>query len=309
MRTPGNTACHPHGPYRVPRRHALALLGGALWAPTWVHAAEGALLTLVDGEVTLIEEARRSAGAAGVRLPAGTLVDVSPASTVVRVEWPGGAALDLAAGARAMIAPPGFAPRSGLAPLAYLLQGWAKLSSAGRDPVAGVVTPALELLPMAGAAVVVADRRERFVFAETGAMELLERPGGKREALPSGALYGATGTLPRPAAEWLARVPRGFRDPLPRRAASLAGRGTSAVPLPPPTYAQVADWLAAEPGLRRAFPRRFAAWAEEPAFRRALLANERNHPEWGPVLRPPSPAAPTPPAATPAPAPAASWSR
>lgn len=264
---------------------ALALAGTLAAA----QAADAPLLTIVDGDAILVDDARRAAGAPGVRLSPGTLVDVATTSTVVRIEWTNGAALDLAAGTRVMVAPPGFAPRSGLAPLAYLLHGWAKLSSAGRDPVGGLVTPSLELLPFSGAAVVVADKKERYVFAESGTPEVVERPGGKRETLAAGALYGAAGTLPRPNAEWLARVPRGFRDPLPRRAASLAGRNTAALPLPLPSYAQVADWLVAEPAVRRPFPRRFAAWADEPAFRRGLLANERSHPEWGPLLHPPTP--------------------
>lgn len=268
------------------------LLALAAW-PGVLQAAELPLLTIVDGEVTLVEDARRAAGAPGVKLAPGTLVEVAPTSTVVRIEWPNGAALDLAAGARAMVAPPGFAARNGLAPLVYLLHGWAKLGSAGRDAVGGVVTPALELLPFSGAAVVVVDKRERFVFAETGALELVERPGGQRETLAAGALHSAAGTLPRPSAEWLARVPRGFRDPLPRRAGALAGRAATATPLPAPTYAQLADWLTAEPALRRPFPRRFASLADDAAFRRGLLANERSHPEWGPLLHPPTPT-PTP---------------
>lgn len=273
-----------------------ALLLALAAFPGLLRAAEGPLLTLVDGEVTLVEEARRAAGAPGVPLTPGTLVEVAPSSTVVRIEWPNGAALDLAAGTRVMVAPPGFAARSGLAPLVYLLHGWAKLASAGRDPVGGIVMPGIELLPFSGAAVVAVDKRERHVFAETGALELAERPGGQRATLAAGALHSATGTLPRPSAEWLARVPRGFRDPLPRRAAAFAGRAVVATPLPAPTYAQLADWLAAEPALRRPFPRRFAALAEDSAFRRGLLANERSHPEWGPILRPPTP--------TPSPSPA-----
>lgn len=261
----------------------LAVCPGAL------RAADGPLLTIVDGEVALVEDARRAAGAVGVRLAPGTLVEVAPSSTVVRIEWPNGAALDLAAGSRVMVAPPGFAARNGLAPLAYLLHGWAKLGSAGRDPVGGIVTPALEVLPFAGAAVVVADKRERFVFVETGTLELVPRPAGPRETLAAGALHTAAGTQPRPNPEWLARVPRGFRDPLPRRAAALAGRAVAAAPLPAPTYAQLADWLTAEPALRRPFPRRFAALADDTTFRRALLANERSHPEWGPLLHPPTP--------------------
>ena len=256
-------------------------------------AAAQPMITLLDGEAVVIEEARRLSAVPGLRLSAGAIVDTGSASPLVRIEWPDGTAADLGAGTRVMVAPPGFAARGGKAPLLYLLQGWVKLGGAGREPVGGVVTPALELLPFAGAAVVVADRRERHVFAEAGALELLERPGGRRVALGAGAFYGADGVLPRPPADWLARVPRAFRDAIPRRAASLAGRDVAGGALPLPAYAAVADWLAAEPALRKPFPRRFLPWAADPAFRRELQSHLSAHREWDPILNPPPPPTPT----------------
>lgn len=277
----------PAAPGRWRRWLAAAALPWLLALP----AAAQPMLTLLDGEAVVIDEARRAGAAVGLRLGAGAIVESGAASPLVRIEWPDGTAADLGAGTRVMVAPPGFAPRGGKAPLLYLLHGWLKIGTTGRDSVGGVVTPALELMPFSGAAVVVADRRERYVFAETNALEVLERPAGRRVVVNGGALYGAEGVLPRPSADWLARVPRAFRDAIPRRAAALAGRDVAGSALPPPGYAAVADWLAAEPAVRRPFPRRFRAWAADPDFRRELLAHLPAHREWDPILHPP-PSAP-----------------
>lgn len=282
--------CHRRAPPRLPAwlLSAWLLLG---WLTVLALPAFGQpLLTLLDGEATVIEDARRLAAVPGLRLAPGAIVDTGAGSALVRVEWPDGVVADLGAATRVMVLPPGFAPRAGQPPRLYLLQGWLKLASGGPDATGGVVTPTLELLPFSGAAVVVAERRARYVFAETGALEIVERPGNRRVALNAGALYaGDDGVLPRPAADWLARVPRPFRDAIPRRAAAFAGREVSGTPLPPPPYAAVADWFAAEPAVRRPFPRRFLSWASDPAFRRELRSRLSAHREWDPVLNPPPP--------------------
>ncbi len=288
--TPSPTACAAGRAARGRRwRGVVTAVVSWLLALCALPAAAQPMITLLDGEAIVIDEARRLTAVPGLRLGAGAIVDTGAASLLVRIEWPDGTAADLGAGSRVMVAPPGFAARGGKAPLLYLLHGWVKLGTGGREPAGGVVTPALELLPFSGAAVVVADRRERYVFAEAGALELLERPGGRRVALTGGALYGADGVLPRPTAEWLARVPRAFRDAIPRRAAGLAGRDAAGGALPPPAYAAVAEWLAAEPAVRKTFPRRFLPWAAEPAFRRELQSHLSAHREWDPILNPPPP--------------------
>jgi hypothetical protein len=277
--------CHRRVPPRLP-----AWLLSAWLALLALPALGQPLLTLLDGEARVIENARHLTGVAGLRLAPGTIVDTGAASALVRIEWPDGVVADLGAATRVMVQPPGFTARAGQAPRLYLLRGWLKLASGGRDATAGVVTPTLELLPFSGAAVVDADRRERRVFAESGALELLERPGGQRVALPAGAMYAdAEGVRARPAADWLARVPRAFRDAIPRRAATFAQRDVSASVLPPPTYAAVAEWFTAEPAVRRSFPRRFVSWASDPAFRRELQSHLSAHREWNPVLNPPPP--------------------
>ncbi|MBC7940507.1 MAG: hypothetical protein H7Z19_12205, partial [Chitinophagaceae bacterium] len=100
---------------------------------------------------------------------------------------------------------------------------------------------------------------------------------------------GATrgGVSARPPLPWLQQVPRAFRDPIPLRANAFSEPPGEVHPLTAPDYARLADWLSAEPAVRRNFPRRFAPLARNPDFRRAVQARMAAHPEWDPVLNPP----------------------
>lgn len=280
-----HTSSKAASPWR-PGLAAALLSAAAVAAP----AAERAMLTLLEGEATVVDGVSRSAAAIGQTLAPAAMLETRASDAFVRVELPDRTAIDLGPGTKAMISPPGFPARAGHAPVLYLLQGWAKVTAPDRQPVGGVVAPMLELMPVNGVAVLQVDRSQRHVFAETGALELLERPGGKRVAVPNGQYYaGSDGVAPRPTAGFLATVPRAFRDQLPLRAAALKDKAVAAVALPTPTYAALADWLTAEPAVRRAFPHRFGALARDGAFRQQLQAHLSSHPEWGTVLNPPPP--------------------
>jgi hypothetical protein len=94
---------------------------------------------------------------------------------------------------------------------------------------------------------------------------------------------------PRPSADFIAALPRMFRDRIPSQAARFKDAAVEAPGLPAPTYAGLRDWLVAEPLIRRDFPRRFATLARQGAFRSGLEAGLAQHPEWTPVLYPPPP--------------------
>ena len=259
--------------------------------------AQQAVITQLDGAASITEGARRVQAHLGQRLGAGALVDTSAATALLRIEWPGGVVVDLGPDSRAMVAPPRWRARSGHPPALYLLQGWAKVGGASA-PAGGIVTPRFELLPVAGASVLFVDTREQQLFAESGPLQLLPRPAGAERRVAAGAFVAGDGeTLERPAGAWLQRVPRAFRDPIPRRAAALADRAERPADAPAPSapsYAELAPWLTAEAALRRDFPVRFAALAQEPSFRRALQQRLSSHPEWAAVLNPPPANAPRP---------------
>jgi len=263
-------------------------LGGAAAA-----GAETWIVTLVDGDAVIIDGARRVAAVAGYQPGPGAIVDTGSKTALVRLESPEQASIDLGPDTKAMLAPPGLPARGGRAPQLYLLQGWAKVTGRAATPAPGVVSPAFEIAPFVGAAVVQTLRREQFVFAESGRAEVTERrAGGAVHALAAGEFLSGDANrrgsvTPRPAPGWLEKVPRAFRDPLPLRAAALKDRRVEPGALPDPSYAQLEDWLAAEPELRRAFPQRFLRLARDPEFRRSLQKKITAHPEWGPILNPP----------------------
>lgn len=291
---PARTIVVPAAPRRAVaalRLHRAGASVAALWlAMAPAHAAERALLTLLDGEATVVDGSARSAAALGQALAPAALVETGSGSAFVRIELPDQTAIDLGPATKAMVGPPGLPARGGQAPVLYLLQGWAKVTAPEKKAAGGVVTPALELMPFQGVAVLQIERAQRHVFAESGTLDLAERPGGKRLNAAPGSFYTAgEGVQPRAAPAWLATVPRPFRDRLPLRAAALKDRGVTPPPLPAPGYAALADWLSAEPAIRRPFPQRFAALARDPAFRQQLQAHLPSHPEWGTVLNPPSP--------------------
>lgn len=256
-----------------------------------VHAA--ALVTIVEGEASLIDGARAMAAAEGLKLGDETLLRTGPDTRLLRLEWPDGTAADFGPDTHAMIDPGGFGKRGGKAPAVYLLRGWLKLSALGDAGTSGALTPRIDLAPFKGALVVMVTGDETWVFAESGSGTVAER--GARPpvtlALKPGEVYARSGAAkgsvaPRPSPGQMQRVPRGFRDSLPLRRQALEGRSVSARPAPPPAYADLREWLTAEQPLRRGFTRRFAERTRDNAFRAGLVEHLAAHPEWEPVLFP-----------------------
>jgi hypothetical protein len=280
------------------RAAALALLAGAAIKPS--HAQDW-MLTLLDGDAVVIDGARRLAASPGLRLGAGALVETGATTTVVRLEGPEQATVDLGPDTRAMLIPTAMASHGRRAPTLYLLQGAVKLTSRGGATLQGLVAPGLELLPFSGSAVVQVGKGQQAVFAEANRLEIDERRvGGVSRTLGAGEFYSgdaarAGAVALRPGADWLKQVPRAFRDPLPLRAAALRDRPFEPTVLPGPTYEQLAHWLSAEPALRRDFVSRFKPLAHDAAFRSGLHSNLHAHPEWDEVLNPKPPKSPNPP--------------
>jgi hypothetical protein len=262
-----------------------------------------ALITLVEGPALLIDGARSLAAAPGLRVSAATIIETAPTAQLLRVEFGDGSVLDLGPDSRAMLLPPGLAGSGPRAPAFYLLQGWAKHSNAGVAKPGGQLAFAAEAIQPSGTTVsrVKADGLELFV--ESGTLQLLERrlkPPASLN-LKAGEFYTRDGAekghvTARPVAGFLPAVPRAFRDTIPPRTASLKGRRVDAQPAPMPGYAGLKAWLAAEPVIRREFPRRFRPLVKDAAFRQELVKNLAAHPEWEPILFPKPPAsAPSPP--------------
>ena len=269
----------------------------ALAWPHGVPAApagpRGGMATIVDGSATLVRGAERFAIAEGLALKPEDIVETGP-EAFVRVELDDRGAIELGPSTRVLLltrVSPARVPR-----LAYLLQGWAKVTpgDAGAAAFRGVSAPGVDVAELAGTLVMRAADGGFAAFVERGEARVAEqratgapvqhplRAGGFLER-PAGA---KAVRAERPSPAFLGALPPPFRDTLPELAGRFAGRTVSAKPLAAMRYEEAEPWLVAEPALRREFVRRWRARASDPAFRASLVANLRAHPEWEPVLFP-----------------------
>ncbi len=279
---------------RIVRRAPLTWLVLSMLAAAGPAAAQTtAMVTIVDGDATLLDGSRNLRAAEGLKVGPETLIQTTARTGLLRVEWPDGTVADFGPDTQAMLSPAGLAARGSAAPAVYLLRGWVKLASLGTAPSGGVQSSRLAVPAFQGALVLMATNDETWAFAEGGTLSLTERDlrPASTVTLKNGEVYlrqgAAKGVLAaRPTPAQMQRVPRGFRDSLPLRSASLKDKPFSAKAAPPLPYAELRDWLAAERPLRRNFTRRFADRLSEPEFRAGLAANLARHPEWEPVLFP-----------------------
>src|SRR5262249_20883851 len=98
----------------------------------------------------------------------------------------------------------------------------------------------------------------------------------------------AKGTVVQdPSPEFLAKVPRNFRDTLPSRMDRFREREIKPKEGADFGYADVELWMKAEAPIRRPLMPRFRTKAlKDPTFKSAIVANMSSHPEWDPILFP-----------------------
>ncbi|MBA2962090.1 MULTISPECIES: hypothetical protein [Ramlibacter] len=268
---------------------SILLWVASLFAPSQALAqAVGivGIVGIIEGGATLIRQTTRYALAEGVALNEQDIVETAPGA-FAQVELPGGVLVGLGESTRVM-----FSPRvgKGLAatPL-YLLGGWLKTSTAGPFRY---TSPAFELSTQGAVTVVQATGASYQVFLESGAARLAPRDAAQAALqLRSGEFAqgreGApTSTGQRPAPEFLAKVPRQFRDRLPARGEQLARRSVAPKALGEIAYSDVSAWLRTEPGLRLPLLPLWRARAADQDFRAAAKADLAQHPEWEPYADP-----------------------
>ena len=254
-------------------------------------APRAPLVTMLDGDATLLRDGTRFALAEGVRLQAGDLLATGPGTRLLRVEFPGGLGLAFGPDSRAMLTPDlGNDMRGGV----YLLTGWVKLAAPAG--VSGAVRSRVADTDTTGATLILAVQPEAAqAFAETGPSRVQPRaPDAPVQALKSGEML----TLPTGGKPVLAKgaspafvqaMPRTFMDSLPSRLDKFSAE------VPPRklgemSYADAQPWIDAEPPLRRVFAERWRRLAAVPQFRSGLVEGLKSHPEWTPILYPPPPA-------------------
>jgi hypothetical protein len=258
------------------------------------------IVTIVDGELFATREGSRFALAEGVRIVADDIVESAAQARLARIEFSDGVVLDIGPASRVLMTPRFTGNRTAKL---YLLQGWAKITVPKGLAAANFGTEPFDLSAIARDVVVNVEPSASAVFAESGELMLIERSKGKAMPavkLKSGEFFSRAGEAKavlaqRPAADFIARVPRAFLDTLPTRAALLATRDVAPKRLAPITYADVQPWVDSEAALRPLFVARWKALAQVPEFRKGLIAGLRAHPEWDRTLYPekylPKPAA------------------
>jgi len=270
----------------------ILLLWAALMAAGSAAAADVAgTITILDGDALITRGAGRWRAAEGVRIQQGDIVETGDAG-FAQIELVEQTVLSIGPNARIMVGGP---VRLKAEKTLYALGGWFKLTNARKDASARAFefrSPLLEIGLLPGVVVIQLKAGEATLFAERGDLKLTERPANAVIGVRQGQTYRRTpgttrGTLAgSPPQQFLAELPRPFRDSLPLRADKYRDREVQPKPAPDFVYADVEPWLKAESPFRRQFIERWRGKAREPAFRSALIANLSSHPEWDPVLFP-----------------------
>ena len=252
------------------------------------------LVTMLDGDATLLRDGARFALAEGVRLQAGDLLMTGPQTRLLRVEFPGGPGLAFGPDSRAMLTPN--LGDDGMHAGVYLLSGWVKLAAPAG--VSGAIRSRLADSDTNGGTLILdvqADAAQ--AFAESGPSRVQPRAGdAPAQALKSGEMLTLAAGGARPALAkgaspaFVQAMPRVFMDSLPSRAAAFS---TDIAPrrLGEMSYADAQPWIDAEAPLRQVFAARWRRLAADPQFRSGLVAGLKSHPEWTPILYPSSKAA------------------
>lgn len=265
-----------------------------LWTLAWIAwpavAQSLATVTILEGEAFILRSAQRLNVVEGVTVLRGDILHTGERS-FMRLESADGSIADVGASSRLMVAPPERRARGGIGD-AFLLSGWLKLTTASKGPSLAMWSPTIELLEVAGTLVVRVVGDDVDLFVERGDARAALRPAsGPNLALKSGEYLLRKAAKPpvvtaRPAPDFLAALPPAFRDTLPSRLAKFAGAKVEAKRGAAITYAEIDGWLTTDVAVRRHLLPRWRSRAADPAFRSALVANLRAHPEWDPVLFP-----------------------
>lgn len=288
------TALHaPVSARRLSRCSARWLAGLLLAAGAAAQAAPDALIGILQGPAVLVRQSTRYTLAEGAQLTQGDIVEVGKGG-FAQIEFEDGVILGLGEASRILLQPTLTALKTAAPPRLYLLDGWAKLRLPADKPAAyGVLAPGFELDGKGGTAVIRVQPRAWAVFAEAGAMRLLQRDGGKATLPLSRGDFASLregsdkpGVTPRIAPDFLEQLPRGFRDPLPPRAALYAKKQVTLNALGPVSYDDVNAWLHTESGVRLALSKQWRGRASDKAFHAAAAANLKAHMEWERVLFP-----------------------
>jgi hypothetical protein len=286
------------------------MLLAALAMPPMPTCADGPpVVTILEGGATVYRGSWKFDALPGVPIQADDLVQTG-GNSLIRIEYDDGARIDLGPTTRAQLNHPTAVRIS--RPALYVLNGWIKLDvgAARQLPPARFATPAFDASGITGSVLDRIGADGDAIFVELGNARIAPRlgPALSPSTLTTGdyVAVGRDGRIDvdaRPAKDFVAQLPRAFRDSIPSQLAHFRGHELEEPPAQAFTYGQVEAWIDAEPAIRRQFVQTWRSKLQEPSFRRELAAKLNRHPEWGPLLfpelyarkRPPDAPAPFPP--------------
>ncbi len=253
-------------------------------------------VTLLEGSASMLRGTARYAAAEGVRLERGDILELGDKS-LAQVEFADGTMIDLGPHSRLLaLYYPGRATASGGGEL-FLLQGWMKLSRPKADPrvIVRFGTPCLELNTVDGVAVVQASESDTALYMEAGEgrVAAVTHSGHTEEPirLKTSQFYSCKAdqrgiVAQRAAHTFVTAMPRSFMDTLPSRLARFKDRSVAPRRTSDFTYADVQSWMKTTAPVRRAVATQWQGKVRDPAFRNAVAANLKDHPEWDRLLHP-----------------------
>jgi hypothetical protein len=260
------------------------LLALMLPGPLAARAMASPTLTLLDGSGSLIRGISRHTLTAGMKLQPHDIIELNEQS-LAQIEFGNGATAAFGPQSRLMVLA-GAANRNGSE--LFLLRGATKVTAGGKASVK-VNSPLLEIVMSGGTAVVTATPAEAATFVEVGTATIDSTDGNRKVREGEYYLHQAghkPSLLPRPPQPFITSLPRPFLDPLPELLPRFAGKNIPVTKPRPFTYQEVAEWLHTVPAIRKLLVGQWRAKANDPPFRKGLIGNLKNHPEWSRVLYP-----------------------
>jgi len=229
-----------------------------LFALAAVASGDVATLTIVEGSSAIVTGGRRYVPAMGMRLINCDVVQTESGGTM-QFEMDDGTKIELGPGSRFLAAVPG--GRGGQATTGphFLLSGWLKLTVPPTEKATYRVNAGLaDLVVSSGVVVMHAEADLAQFFVERGEAAVFEVGRGATEVtVGAGQTYlrknGPQGgeVSGRPDADFLAAMPRSFRDTLPSRLAAAAALKPTPEPGPQVGLQDLQDWFRGDPEPRR----------------------------------------------------------
>jgi hypothetical protein len=251
-------------------------------------------VTLLDGKAALLRATARYAVSEGLSLQLGDILETAD-KTFLQIEFVDGGVVALGPGTRLLLLRT--SPASATPKQLFLLEGWSKVAAPSDKQAAAIecVTPLLSMTAWKAIAVINASARTAEAFAESAAVRVADlsisgTAEGSRQ-LKEGEAYTRSAERrgapsPRPSQQFITEMPREFRDNLVPRLALLKQKDVAARREGEFSYGEVEPWLDSIPAVRALLADHWRDKLADPAFRQAITANLKDHPEWERALHP-----------------------